>query len=94
MAVTRIDELPELSSMDDIDLTLLNSQVAGSGLPVTQHVKGQTIQTNLLNDYELSDTITFILDGGGATVEALPEYNANTGFETGNATSSSTRTLS
>ena len=45
MAVTRIDELPELSSMDDLDLTLLNSQVAGSGLPVTQHVKGQTIQT-------------------------------------------------
>ena len=64
LKVTRIDELPELSSMDDLDLTLLNFQV-GSGLPVTQHVKGQTIQTNLLNDYELSDTITFILDEKG-----------------------------
>ena len=29
MAVTRIDELPELSSMDDLDLTLLN--LAGMG---------------------------------------------------------------
>ena len=93
MAVTRIDELPELGSMDDLDLTLLNSQVAGSGLPVTQHVKGQTIQTNLMNDYELRDTVTFVLDGGDATADSIPAYNANTGLATGNATSSSLPTL-
>ena len=94
MAVTRIDELPELSSMDDLDVSLMNSQMAGSGLPITQKVTGQTIQQNLIDNYSLSDTTVFILDGGDATADAIPEYNANTGFETGNATSSSARTIS
>ena len=93
MAVTRIDQLPELTSMDDLDLTLINSQVGGTGLPVTQHTKGQTIQSNILVDYELSDTTTFVLDGGDATSDTIPEYNANTGFDTGNASFTTSSTL-
>ena len=46
-----------------------------------------------MNDYELSDTVTFVLDGGDATADSIPAYNANTGLATGNATSSSLPTL-
>tara|TARA_B100000085_G_scaffold260539_1_gene264146 strand:- start:2568 stop:2849 length:282 start_codon:yes stop_codon:yes gene_type:complete len=93
MAITRIDQLPELTTMDDLDVTLVNSVTSGTGYPVTQFTKGQTIQSNIMNDYELSDTITFVLDGGDATSTTIPEYNANTGFDTGNASFVTTRTL-
>ena len=65
MATTRIQNLPEITNIDDVDVFPVNYTDASSSLPQTGQVNLQVMQDGL-GAYDISQTTNWVLNGGGA----------------------------